>query len=374
MELPGVPLRTLLELTRSRTMTAAAAALGYTPGAVSQHIAALERATGTELVCRAGRRVELTDAGQTLAMHAERILAAQAEAVAALERTRAEVSGRLRLGVFGTAAAMLLPPALHRLAVRHPAVRVVGREVDVDQAYAEVRAGRVDLALGLDYPDAPLDRDGAVEVVRLRSERFSLAVPAGRAPRAAAGAPLSLAAAAAYDWILPPAGSYYGRAIRTACRRAGGEPRVVHEVTDTATSLAMVGAGLGVAPLTGLMLRLRSEGIVAVPLRETVERHIVVAVGAAARGRPSVTALITALRAGAAAETGIGAGPEAETGIGAGPETEARTGAGPGAEAGAAAGPEAETGTAADPETVSGGPNVTRRGQTVRPAALRSQA
>lgn len=308
MELPGVQLRTLLELTRSTTMTAAAVALGYTPGAVSQHIAALERATGVALVRRAGRGVELTDAGQTLATHAERILAAQADAVAALERGRAEVTARLRLGVFGTAAAALLPPALHRLRVRHPGVRVESREVDVDQAYAEVCAGRVDLALGLDYPDAPLARDGAVELVRLRSERFALAVPSRCPPGdGAPAAPrdrLRLADAAAWGWILPAPGSYYGRAFRTACRRAGFEPRVVHEVTDTAISLAMVGAGLGVAPLTELMLRLRSAGIVAVPLVEAVERHIVVAVGAAARHRPSVAALLHALRADSAPAPG----------------------------------------------------------------------
>ncbi|MGG7575201.1 LysR family transcriptional regulator [Streptomyces sirii] len=302
MELPGVQLRTLLELPRSGTMTAAAAALGYTPGAVSQHIAALERATGTELVRRVGRRVELTDAGHTLADHAERILAAQAEAVAALERGRGELRARLRLGVFGTAAAVLLPPALRRLGARHPDVRVESREVDVDQAYAEVCAGRVELALGLDYPDAPLVRDGAVELVRLRSERFSLAVPSGRppwdGPEGRAGA-LRLAETADCDWILPAAGSYYGRAIRAVCRRAGFEPRVVHEVTDTATSLAMVGAGLGVAPLTELMLRLRSQGVTAVPLHDPVVRHIVVAVGSAALRRPSVAALIDALREGA---------------------------------------------------------------------------
>ncbi|REK87784.1 LysR family transcriptional regulator [Streptomyces inhibens] len=325
MELPGVQLKTLLELTRSGTMTAAAAALGYTPGAVSQHIAALERATGTELVRRTGRRVELTDAGHTLATHAERILAAQAEAVAALERTHGEVRARLRLGVFGTAAAGLLPPALRRLGARHPGVRVESREVDVDQAYTEVCAGRVDLALGLDYPDAPLVRDGTVELVRLCTERFSLAVPAGQPPwdaydagakeegaddaetedeatdDAKAGtAALRLADTAGFDWILPAPGSYYGRAVRAACRRAGFEPRVVHEVTDTATSLAMVGAGLGVAPLTELMLRLRSEGITSVPLRDPVVRHIVVAVGSAACRRPSVAALIDALREGAA--------------------------------------------------------------------------
>lgn len=184
--------------------------------------------------------------------------------------------------MFGSAAAAFLPPALRWLAEHHPGVRVVSQEVDVDQAHAEVSAGRVDLALGLDYPDAPLARDEASELVRLHAERFSLAVPEAGAPPA--GTSWRLTELADRDWILPAARTYYGRAIRTACRRAGFEPRVVHEVTDTATSLAMVGAGLGVAPLTGLMLRLRSEGIVPVPLDDPVERHVVVAVRAAARG------------------------------------------------------------------------------------------
>ncbi|MEU3709791.1 LysR substrate-binding domain-containing protein [Streptomyces catenulae] len=316
MELPGPQLRTLLELAGGATMTAAAAALGYTPGAVSQHIAALERATGAELVRRAGRRVELTDAGRTLAVHAERILAAQAAALAALERGRGEVAGRLVLGVFGSAAAVLLPPALHRLRARHPAVRVVSREVDVDQAYAEVCAGRVDLALGLDYPDAPLPRDGKVALVRLRTERFALAVPAGCPPREAARGSLRLAGAAELAWILPAPASYYGRAVRTACRRAGFEPRVAHEVTDTATSLAMVAAGLGVAPVTDLMLRLRSEGVTVASLEDPLERHLVVAVDAVARRRPPVAALIEALGEGAA---GPGAGADGRTG---GPEAD----------------------------------------------------
>ncbi|WP_251077054.1 LysR substrate-binding domain-containing protein, partial [Streptomyces benahoarensis] len=251
---------------------------------------------------RAGRRVELTDAGRTLAVHAERILAAQAEALAAVERGRGEVGGRLVLGMFGSAAAVLLPPALHRLRSRHPAVRVVSREADVDQAYAEVCAGRVDPALGLDYPDAPLPRGGKVELVRLRTERFALAVPAGCPPRKAARGALRLARAAELAWILPAPASYYGRAVRTACRRAGFEPRVAHEVTDTATSLAMVAAGLGVAPVTDLMLRLRSEGVTVVPLTDALERHLVVAVDAVARRRPPVAALIRALGEGAVPE------------------------------------------------------------------------
>ncbi len=299
MELGGVHLRALVELARCGTMTAAAAALGYTPGAISQQIAQLERTADARLIRRVGRRVELTDAGHTLVVHAGRILRAQSEAAAAIERTRTEIEARLRLGVFGTAAAAFLPPALRWLGEHHPGVRVVSQEVDVDQAHAEVSAGRVDLALGIDYPDAPVARDEDSELVRLHSERFSVAVRAADEPPP--GTCWRLTDLAERDWILPAPQTYYGRAVRTACRRAGFEPRVAHEVTDTATSLAMVGEGLGVAPLTGLMLRLRSQNVAQVPLHDRVERHLVVAVRAASRGRPSVEVLIEALRRAATA-------------------------------------------------------------------------
>ena len=57
------------------------------------------------------------------------------------------------------------------------------------------------------------------------------------------------------DWILPPETTQYGRAIRSGFRRLGLEPRVVHEVTDTAASLQLAAAGLGATVMTGLMCR-----------------------------------------------------------------------------------------------------------------------
>ncbi|WP_257232423.1 LysR family transcriptional regulator [Streptomyces sp. Rer75] len=109
MDWTSAQLRSLVELTRRGTITAVAESLGYTPGGVSQQIAALEKATGMELLRRTGRRVELTDAGMTLARHAERILSTEAEAVEALERTRNDASGTLLVGLFATAAAEILP-------------------------------------------------------------------------------------------------------------------------------------------------------------------------------------------------------------------------------------------------------------------------
>lgn len=299
MNWTSAQLRSLVELGRRGTITAVAAALGYTPGGVSQQIAALERATGRELLRRAGRRVELTEAGRTLAAHAERILAAEAEAVAAVERTRTEITGTLRVALFATAAADILPEALRRAREAHPGLAVHSRDMEVDDVYDAVASGTVDLALGLDYPDVPIPRDPGLRVRHLRTERFALALPPGtyadRPP-----APLSLAETEPLPWILPSPSTYYGRAIRTACRRAGFEPRVHHEVTDTAATLALVEAGVGVATVTGLMLRLRPSRVDVLPLAPPPERHIVMVYRTASASLPTLTSLIALLEGEAA--------------------------------------------------------------------------
>ncbi|POX38048.1 LysR family transcriptional regulator [Streptomyces sp. Ru73] len=294
MDWTSSQLRSLVELTRRGTITAVAEALGYTPGGVSQQIAALEKATGMALLQRVGRRVELTDAGRTLARHAERMLLTEAEAVEALERSRNEISGVLRVGLFATAAAEILPPALRRVRTAHPELAVHSRDMDVDEVYDAVASGGVDLALGLDYPDVPIPRDPSLRVVPLHRERFSLAVPEGWLP---GRTQVSLTETQHLGWILPSATSYYGRAVRTACRRAGVEPDVQHEVTDTAATLALVEAGIGVSTVTELMLSLRASRFAVLRLKERLERHIVVVFRSTAGQRPAVRALVDVLRA-----------------------------------------------------------------------------
>jgi DNA-binding transcriptional LysR family regulator len=90
--------------------------------------------------------------------------------------------------------------------------------------------------------------------------------------------------------------SHYGQAIRTVCRRAGVEPQLHHEVTDTAASLALVEAGVGISTVTDLMLRLRPSRFDVVPLAETFERHIVAVARSSAQERPGVAVLVSVLR------------------------------------------------------------------------------
>lgn len=299
MEWSSVQLRSLVELQRRGTITAAAAALGYTPGGVSQQLSALERAAGCPLLRRAGRRVELTGAGLVLAGYAQRILDLGHDAVAALERDAGEVAGTLRIALFATAAADILPAMLARTASRHPDLVLRCQEMDVDEVYGAVTSGAFDLAVGLDYPDVPIRRDPTLQVARLQRERFALATPPGLIP---APGPVALSGTGELGWILAYRHSQFGQAVRTALRRAGVEPRVVHEVTDTAASLALVEAGIGCTPVTDLMLRLRPSRVDVRPIREMFERHVVAVVRSTARVRPTVSALLEVLGELAAAD------------------------------------------------------------------------
>src|SRR5215207_8664551 len=105
-------LRLLCDLSRLGTIAAVAKSHTYTPSAVSQQLAALEREAGVPLLERTGRRVVLTPAGVVLVRHAQTVLAALEGASAALATTHRELSGPLRIGAFPTAVRTLLPAAL----------------------------------------------------------------------------------------------------------------------------------------------------------------------------------------------------------------------------------------------------------------------
>src|ERR671938_1728348 len=97
-------LRLLTELSRRGTIAAVADALQFTPSAVSQQLAMLEREAGVRLLERAGRGVRLTDAALVLVDHAQALLERAARAEADLAAAAGAVSGRGRIGAFQSAA------------------------------------------------------------------------------------------------------------------------------------------------------------------------------------------------------------------------------------------------------------------------------
>src|SRR5919108_2259787 len=109
-------LRLLKELHERGTVAAVAEALQFTPSAVSQQLAMLEREAGVRLLERAGRGVRLTDAALVLVGHAEVLLERAAIAEADLAAAAGTIAGRARIAGFESVGLKLALPAMEALA------------------------------------------------------------------------------------------------------------------------------------------------------------------------------------------------------------------------------------------------------------------
>ena len=108
-------LRMLSEIAGRGSFRAAALALDYSPSAVSQQIALLEREAGVRLVQRGPRGAELTDAGRLLVRHADVALRELAKARRGLDALSGNGSARLRVAAFPTATATIVARAARGL-------------------------------------------------------------------------------------------------------------------------------------------------------------------------------------------------------------------------------------------------------------------
>ncbi|NJQ05823.1 LysR family transcriptional regulator [Streptomyces lonarensis] len=290
-------LQVLRAVVNSGTVTAAATHLGYTPSAVSQQIAALERQAGTPLFERVGRNVRPTAAGLLLAEHAALIGAAVARAESDLADLRAGRTGRLSVRYFATAGSTLVAPALARLRDTHPGARADLRLSDHEDPLQEVLRGDADLAVVV----GPADREvgAGVHLVHLLDDPYAAVLPAGH-PLAGADA-VDLHELASEQWVGSEPPGPCLEPVVNACAAAGFTPDFVVQSEDYATAQGFVAAGLGIGLMPRLGLRAQHPGVVVRPVRNPEPvRAISAAVRRAALERPALVGLLDALRAAAA--------------------------------------------------------------------------
>lgn len=293
-------LRILLAIATHGSVRAAAEALYVTTSAVSQQMAKLERETGQQVLARNGRGVRLTDAGQLLAGHAERILSQVELAQVELEAHRGQAVGELLMSAFPTAARGLGPRALAALRTEHPQLRVRLQELEPEASVHRLARGDIDLAVVLDWYNRPLSLPSGLAKAPLLDDVADVALPSGH-PLAGC-AEVDLEDFADDEWVSWPLGQFCHDWLLFTLRGMGVEPRLSHTAEEHHTQLALVEAGLGVAVAPRLGRGPVPDGVSVVPVRRTMTRHVYAVWREDADRRPAIRAAVDALRAAAEAE------------------------------------------------------------------------
>jgi len=289
-------MQVLRAVVSSGSVTAAAANLGYTPSAVSQQIAALEKQAGVALLERVGRGVRPTAAGLLLTEHAATISRNVAEAETALAELRAGRTGLLSIRYFATAGASLVAPAVARLRREHPGVRIDLRLNDSEEPLSEVEQGRADLVLLVGSRERPGD---GVQLLHLRDDAYAAVLGAGH--RLAAKEVLDLAELADEPWVGSEPPGPCLEPVLTACAAAGFSPAFAVESEDYVTAQGFVAAGLGVGLMPLMGLANRNPAVVVRRVRNPEPlRAVYAAVRDVSLTHPALRGLLDAIRDAAA--------------------------------------------------------------------------
>ncbi len=296
-------LRLLHELHARGTIAAVADALQFTPSAVSQQLAVLEREAGLELLEPAGRGVRLTDAALVLVGHAEALLGRAALAEAELAGATGRVAGRGRIASFQSAAFHLAVPAIQALVRAAPELRCELVESEPEESLPALALGDVDLVLADEWQHQPLARPIGLDREDLWRDPVHLVVPEGHPAARRHRHAVPMAELAGEPWTTGHRGTAWEAMTERTCRELGGfDADIRHRTNDSVTSLALVAGGQAVTLLPdlvapdpevhpGLVVRAIAEG--------SVHRTIFAATRTADAKRPSVQALLEAIRTAA---------------------------------------------------------------------------
>lgn len=246
----GLDLRhvaTLQAIEREGSFKAAALALGYTPSAVSQQIASLERIVGVQVIAREqGRQaLGLTEAGRILLRHLGPIEAQLGAAQADIDALNEGSVGTLRVGAFESVRTRLLPDIGARFAKRLPEVRIDVHETLRDLEHVEgVERGDLDLAFTL----LPVPA-GPFEIRVVHQDAWVLVVQSGSELASRPSESFSLETIAMLPLVCFRAPRAMG-AVPGWFRAAGIEPTVVSrsDYNDAVQELAAAGRGVALMP------------------------------------------------------------------------------------------------------------------------------
>ena len=254
-------LRAFSILARTGSFTATAQELHLSQSAISHSMKALEQEIGCRLLDRMGKTVVLTQAGEQLLVHAQKILTEMESARSHLGHLGKWGSSRLRIGASTTACQHVLPAVLREFKESFPACAISIEPGDTPEMIDALRAHRIDLAVNLEPR-----REEPLEFRPLFTDEL-LFLLSPLHPWARAGR-VTRAEITSQHYILYGKGSYTFQMIEAYFRE---EQIVLHSLLDLGDMEAikeLVKLGLGVSILAPWIARkeLEEKSLVALPL------------------------------------------------------------------------------------------------------------
>lgn len=252
-------LRYFVAIAEEGNFSRAARRLYISQPPLSIQIKNLEEELGVQLLERSNRGVSLTPAGTVFFEETKAVLdRLDLAREKALMADRGEV-GTLSVGFVSIADYGILPPALKQFRADFPNVQVQLHELTTDSQIVDLRAGRLDLGIGL----APVDEPDLEFEVMLREE-LVLAAPTGDWHPALRGqGAVSLSALARENFIIPPrdiAPGLYDLTI-SLCRAAGYSPLITQHARQMQTVIGLVSCGMGCALVPSSVRNLTRAGV-----------------------------------------------------------------------------------------------------------------
>lgn len=254
-------LRTFLAVRKHRNYTRAAEEVFLTQPAVSRQMRQLEEELGVRLFEQIGKSLHVTDAGETFAVEAEKLLGAMERTAEAVRSHRSAEHGSLRIGASTTPGFYLLPELLGRFHRRYPKVALhytVENSLRIEQMLV-----RNELDLG--FVGARLSSRELEPRPLMEDEIVCFTSPSHRLAKERRIDPVSLGEEM---WILREKGSATRHLFEDWLSLRKGAILKSIELACPETCKALVRAGIGVSFMSahGLRSEIRSGTLVAIPV------------------------------------------------------------------------------------------------------------
>jgi DNA-binding transcriptional LysR family regulator len=235
-------IQTFQILSEELNFTRAADKLGYTQSCITQHIRKLEEELGVSLFDRIGKKVTLTEAGNSLIPYASQLLKIIRN-FHDFSKAAAGETGTIKIGVCDSLCMERMPAIIKAFKMVYPNVDIYLKILKCSEFLDELRDNKIDLAYTIGYlnkiPEIQFTAEKVEPILVLAAPGDPLTEKKNLGPKDFDGTPLIMAEPAAY----------YRKNFLIDLERNGINPKVILETESIQAIINLTESGLGVCVL-----------------------------------------------------------------------------------------------------------------------------